>query len=136
MCQIFSDCQNIYIFIFLCCAFLLQLFTYRPHYLDFKQPSQEGLKAEPERLAGEAVDAKVDGTVEKDAELHDEKDDLYIVSRVVLKPINLKIQDKSQMQRQKLYCYMGSMLNFFFSEYYMCCLYLRLNVYSLYVIRL
>ena len=66
---------------------------YQPHYLDSKHPSKQGLKAEPEKLAGEAVDAKVDGTVEEDAELDNEEEDLNVVPRVVLETSNLKIKE-------------------------------------------
>ena len=44
-----------------------------------------------QKLAGESADAKVDGTVEEDAELDDEKENVYVVSRVVLETSKLKI---------------------------------------------
>ena len=60
-------------------------------YLESEDPSDEGYKAKSKEFAGEAVDAKVDGTVEEDAELDNEKEDLNVVPRVVLETSNLKI---------------------------------------------
>ena len=58
-------------------------------YLESEDPSDEGQKALPEEFAGEAVDAKVDGAVEEDAELDEEEEDLHFASGVILKPSNL-----------------------------------------------
>ena len=58
-----------------------------------KNSYEEVLKTDPEKLAGEAVDGEIDGTVEEDAELDDEEEDLNFVSRFVFISSHLRIQE-------------------------------------------